>query len=506
MFIRIQSTQGDLGTIKFTGTIPQWNEEALGIEWDNPTRGKNNGCVGGVNYFDVCVEGAGSFIKKSNKKVSLIKKSFVEQLNSKYASEYQELEISFGSKTTETLGFEKLSKLQADFSNLGVVSLSRCLVGLVGNFKTIAPQLCHLHTLDLSFNLLELLEDVWSIVDSLSIKSLNLSGNRFENSKLTSKEHIVPVESVTELNLTSTLVSSSQMSQILAKFPNLNSLAIADNRYSSEDVETIFTDKKLIQKLKKIDLSGNALKTVPDIVMSLEEVNLGYNMIQNLSSIAKWAPISKLHTVDVRKNELRRWSDLDILYMLDLEDLRINGNPLFAEMSVEDMTEQIVARLHCGPGHLMKLNGAVLTESEISNAELYFTLKVRQNEIKEVNLKGPSWQRLAKKYGIEDVLQFEKKKESHLAALLLPLRVLVTLNGVETVLERAFLRNTTIMSVQGFVSGMMGVSALKVKLSYIVNESDVESEPIVSYCEDSFALLDSLGLEAGNTLHAKIEE
>ena len=69
MFIRIQSTQGYLGTIKFTGIIPQWNEEALGIEWDNPTRGKNNGCVGGVNYFDVGVEGAGAFIKKNSKKV-----------------------------------------------------------------------------------------------------------------------------------------------------------------------------------------------------------------------------------------------------------------------------------------------------------------------------------------------------------------------------------------------------------------------------------------------------
>lgn len=41
----------ELGTIRFVGSIAGKKGEWYGIEWDDPSRGKNDGSVDGVRYF-----------------------------------------------------------------------------------------------------------------------------------------------------------------------------------------------------------------------------------------------------------------------------------------------------------------------------------------------------------------------------------------------------------------------------------------------------------------------
>lgn len=45
---------GDLCTVRYVGLVQGTKGQWLGIEWDDPTRGKHNGQAGGVRYFD-CV-------------------------------------------------------------------------------------------------------------------------------------------------------------------------------------------------------------------------------------------------------------------------------------------------------------------------------------------------------------------------------------------------------------------------------------------------------------------
>jgi hypothetical protein len=47
---RIQVDQ-DIATIRYIGSVDQTDGEWLGIEWDDPARGKHNGDKDGRNYF-----------------------------------------------------------------------------------------------------------------------------------------------------------------------------------------------------------------------------------------------------------------------------------------------------------------------------------------------------------------------------------------------------------------------------------------------------------------------
>lgn len=42
---------GYLGTVKYVGPIEGKPSMWLGIDWDDPSRGKHNGSVNGVQYF-----------------------------------------------------------------------------------------------------------------------------------------------------------------------------------------------------------------------------------------------------------------------------------------------------------------------------------------------------------------------------------------------------------------------------------------------------------------------
>lgn len=42
---------GYRGTVRYIGALPGYPGNWYGIEWDDPSRGKHNGSVNGVQYF-----------------------------------------------------------------------------------------------------------------------------------------------------------------------------------------------------------------------------------------------------------------------------------------------------------------------------------------------------------------------------------------------------------------------------------------------------------------------
>ena len=128
---RIITVDGQLGTVRFIGQLPSnvWgpNVTALGIEWDQSERGKNNGTLEGISYFETEVDGAGSFLKINNKKIVKERYNFIEALLRQYSSTSVDSKstIIFGTKIAESYGFEKLNQIQSDFNNLVSVSLEK---------------------------------------------------------------------------------------------------------------------------------------------------------------------------------------------------------------------------------------------------------------------------------------------------------------------------------------------------------------------------------------------
>lgn len=46
------SCDGELCTVRYKGNVVGYDDPWLGVEWDNPNRGKNDGSHNGSKYFD----------------------------------------------------------------------------------------------------------------------------------------------------------------------------------------------------------------------------------------------------------------------------------------------------------------------------------------------------------------------------------------------------------------------------------------------------------------------
>ncbi len=59
------------GTIRYVGPVPPSSGTWLGVEWDDPSRGRHSGTSpDGMSYFTVRVPGSGSFIRPTAKSIS----------------------------------------------------------------------------------------------------------------------------------------------------------------------------------------------------------------------------------------------------------------------------------------------------------------------------------------------------------------------------------------------------------------------------------------------------
>ncbi|KAL6450223.1 PAC2 Protein PAC2 [Candida maltosa Xu316] len=490
---RISTTDNHLGTVKFVGTLPAWGESTLayGIEWDDPKRGKNNGDVAGVQYFVPTIPGSGSFVKSSNRMLNNARKSFVDVIQEKYLdSEYVEQNIKFGSKIVEELGWEKLNTFQADLKNLKSLTLDHCLIATAFSNEggQIFTNLSNLTNLELSSNLFTDLNEVPKIVDQLpSLVSLNINGNRFNEFSNNQIEHA----NIKSLKVSGTMMSLSMLDKLLKKFPNLEELYISGNNYYVNDIEK-FT---FPPKITVLDLSYNQLTSIPSNVHSMVALNVSHN---NLSSGITDKVFSNIITLDMRANKLSSWNEIDSLSRSfpNLKDLKINHNPLFESISIDDMTAQLIGRFDCSKNHLRKLNGSFLTEDEITNGELYFISKVQQG-VFEIN-NDARWSELLAKYGKQETTETYSSMECR------DWIDLVILTPDSKKIPKKFSKKTSILQFKGVISQVLdNVSILDFKAYYYTHEYSTFAEK--NELEDFLSTLDSYSLTDNQNIYIDID-
>ncbi|KKK16211.1 hypothetical protein AOCH_003715 [Aspergillus ochraceoroseus] len=184
-----RSYNGDLCTIRYVGKVDGTAGEWLGVEWDDPTRGKHSGKHQGVNYF------------------TYSPRSFLEALREKYASEFEQTlarqagaagsaedfprPIEFNGKVAEEVGFDKIRKQLAELEELKIVLLDGLRVaGVLAQAaeterrekagKEVEQTCPKIVELDLSRNLLASWTDLADICRRLGrLKLLRLNSNRF---------------------------------------------------------------------------------------------------------------------------------------------------------------------------------------------------------------------------------------------------------------------------------------------------------------------------------------
>lgn len=473
----------DIATIRYVGNIHPWpNILAYGIEWDNPRRGKNSGTLDDIQYFHTEVEGAGSFIKASNRNIHA-PVSFMSALTRRYTGEENvhalEKTIAFGLKVVENYGFEKLNTIQRNISLLKNVMLDKQDIGQCFGL----PQFPLTELLDLSYNLLHNWTDVKHILRLfLDLRTLNLNGNKFAG---TPKLSIG--EKLENLLLADAGLTRQQLKAMV--LPNVRTLCLASNHLTSDDCELIH-----MSLVFKLDLSFNELSVVPLSISasSVSNLALAYNNIQ-LNSKTSFPSVTVL---DLRSNNISDWDDIEQIPILfpSLEDLRIDGCPLFESLSVEEITINLVARLECTSSNDMRrkirrLNGSLLLSREIQNAELYFISKVRQGQI--VYRNKDRWTYLLEKNGLTDTHISPLSEASDKVQL----HICKVADSVETITSRVFLKSNTVLRLKGVISRLIDLPIFEFVVFITNNESDPHDATAARYLEDDTTTLQSLGLQ-----------
>lgn len=470
---RIRTKDGEIATVRFVGILPEvWdNDPVLGVEWDHAKRGKNSGEHNGVSYFQTRKPGSGSFIKYHSPKIC-DRTTFAEALVSKYGTTLVSNDaIEFGTKTVENFGMDKLGQYNAHFETLETISLAGTNIALpfAKGDKDVVSRLKSLKCLDLSLTLVSRIELIWEIVDSIpTLEELVLGGNQFFDYKNITTGP--PHPNVISLKLPQTNFLYEKITALLVKFPNLQDLSLAENGYSDLDICEVN-----MRGLRKLDLSFNCVTTFPKCPVT--SINLEGNSIRTFD-------VTQIEctTLDLRGNDITEWEFIDKLAAASrLHELRINRNPLFENLSVDDMTFGTIARFQCGPQGLRSFNGLPLKPAEIVEAEIYFVSQVSSGRAR-IDQESPRWRELAAKYQRRQVVTIPMQSSE-----LVQKRIQLQICHRDEVTSRAFLTDNSVLRLKGVASRVCQASVLDFDLYYYIDGLESNNK---EYLDDDTSLLD----------------
>lgn len=352
-----------LCTVRYVGNIANWLVEAVGVEWDDPSRGKHSGSLDGTSYFSTSVAGLGLFLKSLSAKIDW-GRPLDEVVHEVYVANDNLHGIQFSqSKTTESLGWARHNEKTQHYTELESISLDNRAINLVAT-TTRFPRL---ERLDLLANLFTDFGEVVTMLRHMpALKSLNLNGNRFAKWASTPETF-----GVTTLTMASTMVTWDELTTyVLPLFPELKELVVLFNNY-----ETIGR-----AAVASIDLGYNNLVAVPALECVLLKLN--NNRISHIDHTYE--------SMDLRHNAIATWSEIDKL--ASVKRLRINHNPVFAGWAVDDQIQQLIARLD-----VIWLDGSLVSAKDRQLAELWFISQVHQGKI---SFAGPKWDSLLRNHGV----------------------------------------------------------------------------------------------------------
>ncbi|KAJ8112900.1 hypothetical protein OPT61_g4845 [Boeremia exigua] len=444
------SFDGQLCTVRFRGVVEGTKGEWLGVEWDDPTRGKHAGISTHAT--------AGSFIRPTRKPDA--PRSFVEALRAKYADDDFEdptvkvvfvmkegdnarvkqetaarpsQPIRFNGKIAEEVGFDKIRKQLAQLEELKFVILdglrmwrpetrqsSRSDGELewpqgATDIKVACPKT---YELDLSRNLFEEWREVASICEQLDrLRNLRVDGTRFRDTSLTKVELercLRIFANITTLKLEDNLLPWEDLVSITHQFSTLTTFSASSNFYSNLTAHVptpTITDLTLEENLLPSLSALEPLTKMPN----LQRLVLKSNKISTIGTPPPTFPKS-LKEVDLSFNEISTWSFIEQLEHVfpGLTSLRVSHNPLFEALqspdgralTADDGYMLTLARL----GSLTTLNHSPITDKERLNAESYYlSLIVKEVQFAPENLREqilashPRYKWLCEEYGEPDI-------------------------------------------------------------------------------------------------------
>ncbi|KAF9695870.1 hypothetical protein EKO04_006086 [Ascochyta lentis] len=515
------SFDGQLCTVRFRGAVEGTKGEWLGVEWDDPTRGKHSGEHQGHKYFDCLSKHApaGSFIRPTRKPDP--PRSFVEALKAKYADDDFEdpsvqvvfvmkegdnmktrkdpaarsnQPIRFNGKVAEEVGFDKIRKQLAQLEELKFVILDglrmwrpevrQCARAKeesewpqgATDIKDACPKT---YELDLSRNLFEEWREIAAICEQLDrLRSLRVDGTRFRNTSLTKAELdrcLRIFANITTLKLEEDLLPWDELVNITHQFQALTTFSASSNFYSA------LTPHLLNPTITDLTLEENLFPSLAVLEPLTKMPNLRRLVLKSnkITTIGTPPPIfpSSLKEVDLSFNEITTWSFVEQLEQTfpGLTSLRVSHNPLYEalqapdgrHLTADDGYMLTVARL----GSLKTLNHSPISDKERLNAESYYlSLIVKEVQFapeklrEEILSSHPRYKWLCEEYGEPDIKRSKNAvNPNSLAARLLRINFYLA-NDKSKAREVEIPMSCTAYAVLGVVGQQFGVVPTGCKL------------------------------------------
>ncbi|EFE40593.1 tubulin-specific chaperone, putative [Trichophyton verrucosum HKI 0517] len=497
------SFDGALCTVRYIGPVHGTKGEWLGVEWDEPDRGKHSGAHNGVKYFQckdqltACRNNhptAGSFVRPSRPSDKSL--SFLEGAHEKYVSE---LPVFHSSSKGDRVLEDYVSK---------PIEISGKIVEEVG-FDEIRKQLATLHELRIL------------ILDGLRINGVlagpDVSDNR--EKELEKIKHTCP--KVMELNLNRNLIRKwCEIVDICAQLPELKILKLNGNFFEevkncpsdtiSPTVNSLFLDFTLMDWEEELLLDFNDFESLDSLsplmdLRKLRHLSLRRNKISKIyaSTPSDLVFSPTLEFVDVSCNQISSWNFLDALQKIfpGMTHLRISDNPLYAlppaptkvtglpeaRMTVDEAFMLTLSRL----SNLKILNYGKITPLDRLNGELYYLSLIRKEVLahppsmeQAIITSHPRYKELCKIYEVPEIQRTEKDEESRdidprsLAAQLIKFRFHLADSSkgegkADThVFEKEIPKSFDVYLIKAIVARHFSLPALRFKLIWESDEWD----------------------------------
>ncbi|XP_047433504.1 tubulin-specific chaperone E isoform X2 [Mugil cephalus] len=444
----------------------------LGVEWDDPERGKHDGSHEGVKYFTCRHPKGGSFIRPAKASFGVDYVTAVRQVYRTDAEEVLSEEVSIFSKKLEWWAVEERS-----FETLPSVLLNLSEVngpGAEGEIRKTTP---NVQWLDLSGTLVSSWEDVAAITEQLDkLEGLQLSNNRLSLAPEPWR-HRHAFTSLKVLVLNCCQLTWTQVLESAPMWPQVEDLRLEGNNISE-----LQRPEDVLQSLRCLDLSSNPL--VQDSVLSLstlsslEQLNLSRTGLSEIR-FHDAAPGSQtvmfpaLKNLNLDHNNITEWSVVDELAKLpSLVQFSCRGNRLVSsDGNPKTANQMLVAKL----GQLVVLNNCEIQPEERRGAELDYIKMFGEEWLKaggrsqasdEFTCQHPRYQKLIDKYGAPEEGELRKQEPFALKNQLLKVSFVFPDDSSRKLIEKKLPATMEIQKVKGLLYRLLKVPATDLRLSY----------------------------------------
>uniref|UniRef100_A0A8C0HSQ0 Tubulin-specific chaperone E n=1 Tax=Buteo japonicus TaxID=224669 RepID=A0A8C0HSQ0_9AVES len=326
--------------------LPYFSGIWLGVEWDDPQRGKHDGTYEGTQYFKCRHPRGGSFIRPNKANFGV---DFLTAVKDRYGLNDQGVQhgtentLVLGKKTVEFVGMDSVAEQQRQVH----INLSKNLISSWETVTAIASQVQNLETLNLSEN------------------KMKFPSTSTSESSVFSKLRI--------LALNQTQITWTEVLLCAPGWPALEELYLTSN-----NITVLERPDNVLQTLKLLDLSDNQLLDGNQLHLIAHLPRLEQLILRNtgISSIhfpdaefgCKTKMFPSLKRLTINDNKISQWSSINELDKLSsLQSLQCHNNPFMdTEKNPETLRQLIIAKI----SQLEVLNKSEILPAERKGAEL----------------------------------------------------------------------------------------------------------------------------------------